>query len=273
MVSTRIQLPASLKEAGFREARKSKHQRIIMNVKAMEKCGKSRLALTAPGPIGYISLEYGLEGVVEGFIDQGKTIWPAFFKTSHAIRYLQDTIKSDEWLAELESVEKAMIAVVTNEAVRTAVIDTGTEHWELVRLGEFGKVSQVMADQYGPANKRMRNIIEIAYQRPDLNLIVLSKMGKRYVKTAKSPRGDWDGTYEYKGWGDLPYIVQANVLLWREENEDTGFQDFCCQVENTRFDEGQRSLGVVLKNSEINFQNIAMMLRTNSSPEDWEDVG
>lgn len=272
-VSTRIQLPESLRAAGFAMAEKPKHKRVILNVQAQEGCGKTRFALTAPGPIGYISMEYGLEGVIEPFLEQGKTIYPAFFKTDKLVAELSEKMTHEEWSEELRKVETAMVAAVTSDHLRTVVVDTGTEHWELVRLGEFGKVAQVMPEQYGPANRRMRLLIEIAYQRPNLNLVILSKMGKRYVKAKGAKRGDWDGTYEHKGWSDLPYVVQDNIELYKEENMETERMDFCCRFLKIRQDEGQGAMDLVLRNGDIDFPTVAQLIHPSSTARDWEDVG
>jgi hypothetical protein len=48
--------------------------RLLMAIDGPQKGGKTHFALTAPGPIGILNIDNGLEGVVEKFYDKGKTI-------------------------------------------------------------------------------------------------------------------------------------------------------------------------------------------------------
>src|SRR3990167_11015756 len=68
----RIQLnKAEISAAGFTAIRRSP-RRLIASIQGMPKSGKTRLALTAKKPIGYIAVEIGGdEGVVDQFIPTG----------------------------------------------------------------------------------------------------------------------------------------------------------------------------------------------------------
>jgi len=56
-----------LKGTGFDLADTEVKPRVILSVEGREKEGKSHLAMTAPGPIGIINMDLGLEGVVHKF--------------------------------------------------------------------------------------------------------------------------------------------------------------------------------------------------------------
>ena len=45
-----------------------KYLRLVVRVGGLEKEGKTHFALTAPGPIGAIDMDRGMEGVVEKFL-------------------------------------------------------------------------------------------------------------------------------------------------------------------------------------------------------------
>src|ERR1043165_138965 len=63
---------AEMEAAGFAAVRRSPC-RLIASVQGPVKCGKTRLALTAKKPCGYISIEIGGdEGVVDQFIPEGQ---------------------------------------------------------------------------------------------------------------------------------------------------------------------------------------------------------
>src|SRR5271156_6583904 len=60
--------------AGFVRANQAVSRRLIVAVDGAEKCGKSHFAMSAPGPLGIINLDIGLDGVVQKFQGQ-KEIW------------------------------------------------------------------------------------------------------------------------------------------------------------------------------------------------------
>lgn len=56
--------------------------RVIANVEAKQKAGKTHFCLTAPDPIVFFNFDQGLEGVIEPFKKAGKTIVVAGMKRS-----------------------------------------------------------------------------------------------------------------------------------------------------------------------------------------------
>src|SRR3989442_15827804 len=56
-----------LKGTGFTEADTEVRPRVVLSIEGLEKQGKSHLALSAPGPMGIINMDLGLEGVVHKF--------------------------------------------------------------------------------------------------------------------------------------------------------------------------------------------------------------
>ncbi len=47
-----------------------------------------------------------------------------------------------------------------SKEIKSIVIDTASEAWELVRLARFGKLTQVMPQHYGPVNTEFRDMIK-----------------------------------------------------------------------------------------------------------------
>ena len=196
---------------GFEKAKKGSLHRIVMSVEGQEKCGKTHFALTAPGPIALIDMDTGLEGVVGKFAKE-KEIYVKSYNW-------KDATSQAEWTSMWEDSKGAFLAALKEKEIRTLIVDTGTEWYEMIRLARFGKLNKVaMADgkavpfPYGPVNTEFRDLIKKVYEG-DKNLILIHKLKKEYIKDT------FTGKYERAGFGDIPYIVQLNMRVWRKDGE------------------------------------------------------
>jgi len=191
---------------GFTKATTKILSRLILSVAGQEKQGKSSLALSAPGPIIYFNLDFGLEGVVHKHAST-KAIYVKHYTIK---RGDSQALYADAWTALKRDYYNAL-----KSTARTVVLDTSTEVWELLRLARFGKLSQVMPHQYGPVNAEFVQMIREAHGY-DKNLILLHKMKREYVNDHAT------GRYERAGYSGVGYLVQANVVVYRD-GMDWGF--------------------------------------------------
>lgn len=235
-------IDAKMKKAGFTAA-KDRHSapRLIMSVAGLEKQGKTHFALTAPGPIAMFSTDIGEEGVVEKFIDEKEI-------------YLMSIDRVDEDAAEqapteFERFRKAYKEMLRGKEVRTIVVDTATEIWELLRMARFGRLTQVMPYQYGPVNAEYRALIRDAYNY-DKNLILLHKMKAQYINDKRT------GEYERAGFSDTGFLVQINSQIYRYSPDDGG--DFVLWVRDCR--QNPDLAGQELEGPMCNFQMLAEMV-------------
>ena len=193
----------TLESFGFGLADSYVKPRIIAAVKGMDKQGKTHFGLSAPAPVAYFNFDIGLEGVVHKFINNGKKIYP-----------MPMDVPTTQALAIAEWDRKFYPAyhhvIMHNKEVRSVVIDTETELWELLRMARFGQTTQVMPYMYGPVNAEFRAIIRLAYETPHpKNVIFLRKMKPVYIKNERT------GDYEATGFGEMKYLVQVNLHAWR----------------------------------------------------------
>ncbi len=191
------------------------NKRLIMAVGGREKQGKTHFALTAPGPIAYFDLDIGTEGVVNKFIAGGKKIAHNDFNY-HSIKSARGQsgpVDVAKYAEMWERLRADFVAVLDTTGIRTVIVDTATEVWELLRLARFGKLSQVMPHQYGPVNAEYRELLRLAYQS-DKNVVLLHKMKAEYVNDKRT------GGYERAGFSDTGFMVQVNVRCWRRLNGD-----------------------------------------------------
>lgn len=191
---------------GFVDADPSVQDRMIVSVRGLEKQGKTHFALTAPDPIAVFSLDIGTEGVVSKFKRDGKKI---------IIKDLSTGGDADEGEKVWEGFKKAYSACLQDSQVKTVVIDTETELWELIRLARFGKLTQVMPYHYGPVNGEYRKVIREAYDSSK-NLILLHKMKPKYVNDKRT------NEYERAGFNDVGFLAQVNCQVYRDPVDEGG---------------------------------------------------
>lgn len=235
-------VPAFLNKASSEVTR-----RMIMSIVGREKSGKTNFALTAPDPIAILDFDYGLEGVINKFPH----------KKIYTSEYRMNEISADKFKSEVDRFKKEYRTLLMDKFIRSIIVDTGTEMWELFRMAAFGKLTQVMPHQYGPVNGEMRSMIRDAYSSSK-NVIFLHKMGERYVNNQPT------GQYVMAGFKDMPYAVQINGLAWRETDGDRSFH-----LEITDCRQDPMLVGMDVMDSMINFQTIATMVFPGTKEEDW----
>ena len=230
---------------------RTSYPRIIVSVSGLEKQGKSHFALTAPGPIAMFSTDIGEEGVVEKF-EESKDIW-----VKDVARIDEDA--AEQAPAEWDKFKNAYLDCLKGKEVRTIILDTATEIWELLRMARFGRLTRVMPYQYGPVNAEYRAMIREAYKW-DKNLILLHKMKAQYINDKRT--GEW----ERAGFGDTGFLVQVNAQVYRYSPDDGG--EFCFWVKDCR--QNPDLAGEVFEGEGNSFQMVAMNVLPNVDPSEWE---
>ncbi len=284
-------------------------RRIIIAVDGLDKQGKTHFALTAPKPIVFLDFDIGTEGV--SGIQQPNIVrsQPFMFRPSEVLFAVQELDERAQQVKMMEAAAPVLERfrrtylkalrepVMVNSKgkklmARTVIVDTGSEAWELLRLAELGKVTQVKPHHYVAVNGLMRDIVRAGYDS-DTNVIWLHKL-KAEWKDSSEGKGRKTGTVERAGFTDMAFLVQANLLAFRAprvdapeqawkwksgegvfefvtqprlDNDDLGFRLI---VGNSRHNPGLE--GLELAGDMLNFQTLAQLLVPESQPEDWTDV-
>ena len=238
---------------GYKKATKTTKKRIIMSVEGVEKEGKTTFGLSAPGPIALINMDVGLEGVVDKVLGE-KEVWVSEFD-------YRDSTNTQEWTTQWNKCRAAYMDALKDDKVRTLVIDTATELWELVRLARLGKLSQVLPNQYGPVNAEFQDMVRKAYVH-DKNVIFLHKMKGEYIQSKKTGESGATGRMVRSGFGNMPYLVQITVKVYRNGN-GFGVQVLKCR-QNPELD------GVEYGEPMNTFPYVAMDAWEGSEQTDWE---
>lgn len=205
-------LDVELKKLGFEVVDPTIRYKFSVSNSAKEKEGKTTWAFTAPGPIGAISTDTGTESIAKGFLSQ-KPIIINYFKAADEL--LNDDVKNKDarqtmYENEWTRMKNSILAMIRSKRIRTLIVDTATEAWELCRLAEFGKLQQVMPHHYTTVNSEFKALIKAADENPILNSIWIHKKKKEY-KTKSDGKDSWTGKWERSGFGDMPFLVDVNL--------------------------------------------------------------
>jgi hypothetical protein len=243
---------------GAEEIQASNLRRLVVRIGGREKQGKSTWALTAPVPIAYHNLNNRVEHVLDRFVGRGIYEFKydtLLAKEQHEWKYMWDKFRGD--FAE----------ALGNTDVRTIVIDTETDLWEMRRLAQWGRESSV-PDQYGGLNKDIRNLYD-AVISTDKNLIVISEMKKKYITKIVNTRGgkrelsEWDGSYEFAGWSNAGAKVEVNLeAVFNPEDKVFSTTIHNCGV-------NAMIAGQVFEGAESNFPFLASTVFPDTDPGYW----
>jgi hypothetical protein len=229
------------------------YKRLIIAVRAMEKCGKTRFGLTAPKPIMYLNFDRMIEEVVLAELGINPDT-DLFIKKIRVDSELPQDKHKEQW----REVQEAILwALRESEGIRSIVVDTESEMWELARMSEFGKLTQVMPYLYTQLNSGYKFLLDQC-DKHNVNVIFLQKLKKQYKNDT------WAGGYEPAGFGKLKDIAQVNAEMYMvEDGED---EVFTLEILNNGLKASMNH--EVFQNEMCTFPNVAAAL-TDTWPDEW----
>lgn len=280
-------------------------RRLVLGVDGLDKSGKTTFALTAPKPLVYLDFDIGKEGVIDRAPDADRILTSKPYMLRPSEIGWGESVDQKRVVAVMAAAEAELnrfrttylhalrepvmtIAGVPTKA-RSVVIDTGGEAWELLRLCEFGKLSQVKPHHYAQVNSLMRDLVRAAFDS-DVNVIWLHKLKSEWAGGNDGGMGNKTGALERQGFKDMSYLVQANLLCyripaaqaiertvrWKSGEGETliptdprsdGDLGFRLVVGNSRHDATLE--GLMLENEMATFPQIAAMMIPGTTPDDW----
>lgn len=245
--------PSTLEKLGFEQADTTVYPRLIVDIHAQEKVGKTHFGLTAPGDIAMFNLDIGLEGVVHKFADK-KRIMVYDMHIPHNDPESAEKI----W----EDFKDVYAAALKDKSIRSIIFDTGSELWEMCRLARFGKIAQVQPWHYGPVNAEFNGVIRDAF-RSQKNLVMLHKMKPLYVNDKRTKK------YERAGFGTVGYIVQLSLRLTKDDED--GRRGIIVESRHDPELEGMELYDDEKKGIEmLNFPYLASLAIEGTTEEDWK---
>jgi len=250
---------SELSRLGIVKAEKSiEVPRLTIGVDGLEKEGKTTFAFTMPDPLGVLTNDPMTKTIVEKELANGREIY---------IKYFPEAYTQDKGKKIWEEYRKAYTAMLAN--VRSLVIDTDSGAWSLQRMAAFGKLSQVMPNQYVVTNTRKRMMIREA-EDSDCNVCFVYKVKKRYVENKKG-MAQWDGkSYDRDGFGETGYLLQVNLRAFKEPPGDGLSVNERFKLEVMNCTHNAELDGKILEYPLNNFATLAGDVFPMSEPEDWE---
>lgn len=248
-------VPRDLMAMGFEMPEDAPTYRLLVSSEGKEKTGKSEFWMSAPGPIAGINLDTGTEGVIEKWAKK-KNIWMLNFNIPPV-----SPNNRQEYISMWAKSKAAYDKALAHPDVRTVVVDTNSDWWELARLSEFGSLSPAVDVKraYPPLNMMFRSIIRNAYDT-NKNLILTHKVSEVWKKNAAgqdAPSGDFERT----GFKEDGYLIQVNIVHKYEDGE------FKMEVKNCR--QNMDLAGFEFTGKECSFPDLAAMVFGNN-PSDWK---
>lgn len=195
----------------------NKFRRLILAITAKEKCGKTTFGLTMPKPILMLNFDRKVEQTVLDSLGIGED--DLYIRE---IRVNGDDAQ-DEHKRLWDDVKGLFLwALNDSSGIRSILVDTESEMWELIRMAYFGKLTQILPYQYTEVNAVYKNLLDGA-DRADKNLCLLRKMKKQYKNDT------WNGKFEPAGFGKVKDVVQVNGEMYLME-DDEGEEQFTFEV-------------------------------------------
>lgn len=236
----------------FKKYQPREVNRRIISIEGLEKSGKTHWALTAPGPIAYFNFDVGFEGVIDKFVDgtvSSKDVYVADYQTPLASE--NQSLYLNVWKKFWDDYTNAL----SQKEIRTLVVDTATECWEILRMGRFGKLSKVLPIHYGPVNAEFEYLFKTSYEH-DKNIILIHKYVDEYINDKPT------GKFKRAGYSKMGYVVQDVLRAHREENT----ADFSVSVLMSR--KNIDKIGMEFEGDLSSFPYVMAGI-TDTTPEEW----
>jgi hypothetical protein len=249
---------AELKELGIYKAKPIiETPRLTIGVEGLEKEGKTSFAFTLPDPLAVLTNDPMTKTIVAKEVAKGRDIFCREFKEA-------GTQKVGEKL--WEEYKKVYTYCLNN--FRSMVIDTDSGAWALQRMAAFGKLSQVMPNQYVTTNTRKRMMIREAGES-NCNVCFVYKVKPEY-KENKKGMGQWTGNYVREGFGETGYLLQVNLLAFKEPPGNGLSVEERFKIKVLNCTQNAELDGEVFEYPMVNFAMLAGEVFPENNIEDWE---
>ena len=226
--------------------------------------GRSTLALTAPGPIGFAHTAEKIDGIIQRAARE-KVVRVINFGGSFG-GSPQDI--SNQAHPVWERMKRGWFDAIDNWA-RTTIMDTDTEGWEILRLARFGELNpQGRTDAlYGPVNAEWRTMFKYFRKQERCNVISIGQTKDEYREMVRNGKKSSERTGHTIRAGQKEIPVMADVVIRTGKYIDNNGIHFTATVEKgwwNAFTEG-----MTFEDEDIRFSRI-MALITETDESEWE---
>lgn len=243
---------------GFKLVTEEAVHRLILSIEGTEGCGKNHFAFTAPGPLAFHSFDFGDDGVVQKFMRTKKIHRAEYRLNIPAGTAVQEASESARpvWKTFIDNFAQGL------QSQRSTIIDTGTDAYEVLRMVEHGKLTQVLPHHYGPVNQAMKSLWRQGYDSGS-NLIFLHRMKESWAtktvngKEVSNKTGEW----EMSGYGGTYFEAQVCLRNFKDNGEFKSLIFKCRQNPTLE--------GMVLEGDMCNFPTLGQLVFPDSDEKEW----
>ncbi len=182
--------------------------------------GRTRLALTMPGPIGLAHTAEKIEGVVQQF-SRTKKIRCVNFGGAFSGSPQQIADKAGPiW----NSMVTAWTDAIDNWA-RTVIMDTDSEGWEILRLARFGELTPRgrLDHMYGPVNAEWRSLFKHFRAQERCSVVSIGQTKNEYKDVIRNGKPSSEPTGRTIRAGHKEQGFMSDVVI-RTSKEDGTFR-------------------------------------------------
>lgn len=224
-------IPQSITKVGYlplmQSVRPSKFRRLMIGIDGGPGTGKTEFGLSAPGTIMGVFNDPGIDNVTNNPTPPAtrcpdvavKFIPPPIYNADPKTK--MTPVQQNEFIEYWRAYREEMYVAAAHPDSRTVLSDSDSDSWQIQKLAEYGKVLQVMPNQYATANNSRK-----AYYLRLFNsskIIICTNKIKRTYETKLDANGvaekdgvgadkrEWTGEYERQGFADQDYLFHIQL--------------------------------------------------------------
>jgi hypothetical protein len=269
-------LPASISKLGYQTPQQlvTKLKRLLLGMDGARDSGKSEFALSAPGPLAWLCLDRGMDGVLDNPNP------PKTRGTNFAIKVVQVPLATQmsqpQYVEYWRAFYNEYKAILDNPDVRTLFLDGDSDSWELQRLAEFGRLSKVPPNLYDNVNAARRAMYARAHDSGKI-IIASNRIRKVYVDKTNPITGAietnaqgnavrvWNGDYERQGFGDQDYLF--GIQLRNMKRDGKNGPEWGIQIRECKADSSLK--GMELWGEDCNFASLVQAVYPHIPLKQW----
>jgi hypothetical protein len=258
-------LPPSFSRDGFLPASqiRGKVRRLLIGTEGWSNTGKTEFILSAPGPGIVLGLDRGFDAV----FDNPRP--PAARRDDFAFKALGVPLPTQaaqpEYLQYWRDFYELWKKALANPDARTVALDGDSDSWELQRLAEFGRVTQVPPIAYSNVNAARRAMVARAWDSGKI-VIATNKLKKGYESKLDNKGNEVrvkTGHAERQGFPDQDYLWQIQLRhLYNKESGEFGIRILKCKADTSL-------QGMELWGEEANFKGLVSTVYPSVSLSEW----
>lgn len=257
-------LPASFAKDGFYPAAQArgKVRHLLVGTDGWSGTGKTEFACSAPGPGIVLCLDRDFESMLDNPNPPGSRQDNYAFKTIKVPLATQLPTNRD-YLAYWQEFYAYYKKALDNPDCRTVVIDGDSDSWELQRLAEFGKLTQVPPILYTQVNAARRAMIARAWDSGKI-VICTNKLKEGYESKMDSANREVrtkTGRDERQGFNDQDYLFQMQLRHFHRDGK-FGVKIVKCKADTTL-------VGMELVGEDCNFAALVQVVYPQVPLEEW----